>query len=36
MQRAGLIPPVEGFDYLAFAQYLFAHEIRELQRICAN
>lgn len=30
MQQAGLIPPVEGFDYLEFAQYLFAHDIREL------
>jgi thiamine kinase-like enzyme len=27
MQRAGLIPPVDGFDYLEFAQYLFAHDI---------
>ena len=30
---AGLIPSVEGFDYLEFAQYLFSHEIRELQRV---
>ncbi len=36
MQCAGLIPPVEGFDYLEFAQYLFTHEIRELQRIYAD
>ncbi len=36
MQRAGLIPPVEGFDYLEFAQTLFSHEIRDLQRICAD
>ncbi len=33
MQSAGLIPVVEGFDYLEFAQYLFAHEIQELQRV---
>jgi len=32
MQTAGLIPAVEGFDYLEFAQYLFDHEICELQR----
>jgi thiamine kinase-like enzyme len=32
MQSAGLIPAVEGFDYLEFARYLFAHEIRELQQ----
>jgi hypothetical protein len=31
MQQAGLIPAVEGFDYLEFAQYLFEHDIRELQ-----
>jgi thiamine kinase-like enzyme len=31
MQTAGLIPAVEGFDYLDFAGYLFAHDIRELQ-----
>lgn len=31
MQTAGLIPAVEGFDYLEFAQYLFAHDIQELQ-----
>ncbi len=36
MQCAGLITPVEGFDYLEFAQYLFAHEIRELQRTCVG
>ena len=30
MQQAGLIPPVEGFDYLEFAQYLFANDINEL------
>jgi hypothetical protein len=29
MQQAGLIPVVEGFDYLDFAIYLFAHDIRE-------
>jgi thiamine kinase-like enzyme len=33
MQSAGLIPAVEGFDYLEFAQYLFAHDIQELQRV---
>jgi thiamine kinase-like enzyme len=31
MQKGGLIPAVEGFDYLEFAQYLFEHDIRELQ-----
>jgi hypothetical protein len=31
MQSAGLIPAVEGFDYLEFAEYLFANDIRELQ-----
>lgn len=31
MQTAGLIPAVEGFDYLEFAEYLFAHDIRGLQ-----
>lgn len=31
MQQAGLISAVEGFDYLEFAQYLFDHDIRELQ-----
>ncbi len=31
MQQGGLIPPVEGFDYLEFAEYLFAHDIPELQ-----
>lgn len=31
MQLGGLIPPVEGFDYLEFAQYLFEHDIRELR-----
>jgi aminoglycoside phosphotransferase (APT) family kinase protein len=30
MQRAGLIPAVEGFDYLEFAQYLLAAEIPKL------
>ncbi len=32
MQQAGMIPAVEGFDYLEFAQYLFAHDIQGLQR----
>ncbi len=31
MVLAGLIPPVEGFDYLEFAQYLFAHDIAVLR-----
>jgi thiamine kinase-like enzyme len=31
MVLAGLIPPVEGFDYLEFAQYLFAHDIQQLR-----
>ncbi len=31
MQTAGLIEPVEGFDYLEFAQYLFDHELKELR-----
>ena len=31
MQTGGLIPAVEGFDYLEFAQYLFAHDIQELR-----
>ena len=36
MQSAGLIPMVEGFDYLEFAQYLFAHDLLELQRTIAG
>ena len=32
MQSAGLIPAVEGFDYLEFAQHLFAHDVQELRR----
>lgn len=32
MQMAGLIPAVEGFDYLEFADYLFCHDIEELQQ----
>ena len=31
MQLAGLIPAVEEFDYLEFAEYLFAHDIQMLQ-----
>lgn len=31
MQSARLIPAVQGFDYLEFAHYLFAHDIQELQ-----
>jgi hypothetical protein len=33
MQQAGLIPTVEGFDYLEFAEYLFTHDIQELQAL---
>jgi thiamine kinase-like enzyme len=36
LQSAGLIPAVEGFDYLEFARYLFAHEIQELQQVVAG
>ena len=32
MQSAGLIPPVEGFDYLEFAQYIFSHDILKLRQ----
>lgn len=31
MQLAGLIPAVEGFDYLEFAGYLFSHDIQTLR-----
>jgi len=31
LQSAELIPAVEGFNYLEFAQYLFEHELPELQ-----
>jgi len=31
MQRAGLIPAVQGFDYREFADYLFSHDVLELQ-----
>ena len=31
MQQNGLIPIVEGFDYQEFADYLFAHDILQLQ-----
>lgn len=31
MQKAGLIPAVEGFDYLEFAGYLFAHDLQALR-----
>ncbi len=31
MQLAGLVPPVEGFDYLEFACHLFTHDIQELR-----
>jgi thiamine kinase-like enzyme len=30
MQQARLVSPVEGFDYLEFAGYLFAHDIQKL------
>ena len=33
MQYAGLVPAVDGFDYLQFAEYLFDHDIPELQRM---
>lgn len=36
MQSGGLVPKVEGFDYLEFAQYLFARDIPELQRALAG
>lgn len=32
MQTAGLIPPVEGFDYLEFAEYFFSNDIMKLQQ----
>jgi thiamine kinase-like enzyme len=31
MQQAGLIPAVARFDYLEFAEYLFTHDIQQLQ-----
>jgi thiamine kinase-like enzyme len=33
MVQRGLIPAVEGFDYLEFSRYLFDHDIRELQEL---
>ncbi len=33
MQQAGLIPIVEGFDYREFAEYLFTHDIQQLQSL---
>jgi hypothetical protein len=36
MQSAGLTPAVEGFNYLEFAHYLFAHEIQELQQVAVG
>ena len=36
MQKGGLIPAVEGFDYLEFAEYLFAHDIKELEMRIQN
>jgi len=32
LQLARLIPAVEGFNYMEFAQHLFEHDIPELQR----
>ena len=32
MQTAGLIPASDGFDYMEFAEYLFANDIRGLQQ----
>lgn len=31
MQIAGLVPAVEGFDSLEFAEYLFTHDIQALR-----
>lgn len=31
MQKAGMISKVEGFDFLEFSEYLFEHNISELQ-----
>ena len=31
MQKAGMISKVEGFDFLEFSEYLFEHDIPELQ-----
>ena len=36
MQMGGLIPLVDEFDYLEFANYLFTHDILELQRTAAG
>jgi len=36
MQQAGLIPAPQDFDYLEFAQTLFAQDIRELQTRIIN
>ena len=33
MQQVGLVPTVLDFDYLEFAEYMFAHDIRELQAL---
>ncbi|MGD8397585.1 MAG: choline/ethanolamine kinase family protein [Anaerolineae bacterium] len=30
LQRAGVVPPVEGFDYLEFAQYIFQFTLQAL------
>jgi len=31
MQQAGIIPAVQGFDYLEFARFVFDHDLHELQ-----
>ena len=36
MQMGGLIPLVDEFDYLEFANYLFTHDVLELQRTAAG
>jgi thiamine kinase-like enzyme len=36
MQKTGLIPPVDGFDYLEFSEYLFSHDIPKLQSKVEN
>jgi thiamine kinase-like enzyme len=30
LQRTGVVPPVEGFDYLEFARYVFSHTLKAL------
>ncbi len=31
LQQAGVIPAPQGFNYLEYANYLFMHDMRELQ-----